>query len=72
MWRLVCLVLTGGAACDEIQQIYIFYTFKTLIHTVKNGQAYLQNLAVFTPQAFLSIFNHFSIAFMEGLKYHEG
>ena len=36
---------------------------------LKNGQTYVKNLAVFTPQDFQSIFDHFSTLSMKGLIY---
>ena len=35
---------------------------------LKNDQAYLKNLAVFTPQGFGSMFDYFSILCLKGLN----
>ena len=36
------------------------------VHNVVNGQTYFQNLAVFTPQDFTSMFDHFITSCMKG------
>ena len=38
------------------------------MHSLKYGQTYFKNLAVFTPQNFKSMFVHFSALCMERLK----
>ena len=43
------------------------YNFLCIL--LKNAQTYLKNLAVFTPQNFLSLFGHFSIYCMKGLYF---
>ena len=46
---------------------YPLYNFLCIF--LRNGQTYLKNLAVFTPQNFLSLFGHFSIYCMKGLYF---
>ena len=38
------------------------------MHSLKYGQTYFKNLALFTPQNFKSMFVHFSTLCMERLK----
>ena len=38
---------------------------------LKNGQTNFKNLAVFTPQDFKSMFNHFSTLRNKGLKHYK-
>ena len=38
---------------------------------LKNGQTYFKDLAVFIPQDFLSMFDHFSTSYMKELTLRE-